>query len=348
MKKIIIVGIILLLAAGVVYKNRHSRVSDQLTAVAGTTMGTTYHVKLVPPRGHAFDPITLKQKIDVRLAGIDAKMSTYKEDSDVSRISRAPADHWEPVAGETMTVLSTAQKISRDSAGAFDITVGKLVNLWGFGPTLNLDAIPAAEKIEHLLSAVGYEKIELRLTPPAVRKVADDVTIDLSAIAKGYAVDAVAKLLLDAGIANFLVEIGGEIITHGYKSQHKPWVIGIESPVAGQRSVRKRLYLQDVAMATSGDYRNYFERDGVRYSHTIDPLTGYPIKHRLASVTVIEHSCMRADALATAIMVMGPDKGLAFANQHHLAIFMLVKHNDGFSEKYSNAFAPYLKVKGVK
>jgi len=348
MKKIIIFAVALALMGTVIYLNRHSGSSDQLLSITGSTMGTSYHIKLAPESAENLDLNKLKEKIDTRLKVVDAEMSTYKEESDVSKVNRSAADVWQPVAQETMTVLTTAAEISKISAGAFDITVGKLVNLWGFGPTVNLDDIPPAEKISELLTTVGYEQIELQLHPPAVKKKSAAVTIDLSAIAKGYAVDAVAKLLLEEQQQNFLVEIGGEIITHGYKYHHKPWVIGIESPKSNQRSIRKRLYLQDVAMATSGDYRNYFERDGVRYSHTIDPTTGYPIKHKLASVTVIERSCMRADALATAIMVMGPDKGMEFANRHQLAIFMLVKQNEKFVEKHSDAFRPYLKKQEVQ
>lgn len=348
MKKIIVLAIALILMMTVIYLNQQSAPAGQLLSISGSTMGTSYHIKLAPESAQNVDLNQLKQKIDARLKVIDAEMSTYKEESDVSKVNRSAADVWQPVAQETLRVLKTAQEISRISHGAFDITVGKLVNLWGFGPTVNLDDVPPATKISKLLTSVGYEKIALQDQPPAVKKGSSAVTIDLSAIAKGYAVDALAKLLLDERQTNFLVEIGGEIITHGFKQYNKPWVIGIESPKANQRSIRKRLYLQDVAMATSGDYRNYFERDGVRYSHTIDPETGYPIKHKLASVTVIESSCMRADALATAMMVMGPAKGMEFANRHKLAIFMLVKHNDGFVEQHSQAFAPYLNSKEVQ
>ncbi len=348
MKKIVILAVAVVLALTVVYLNTHVTTQQQPITLTGLTMGTSYHIKLAYDPDREIDAAGLKKKIDARLTVIDSEMSTYKEQSDVARVSRAAAGVWETVSSETMTVLTTAGEISRISGGAFDITVGKLVNLWGFGPTMNLDDIPPREEIDRALAAVGYQKLHLREQPPAVKKENSATTIDLSAIAKGYAVDAVAKLLREQGMKNFLVEIGGEIVTHGHKDHGKAWVIGIESPVADQRSVRQRLYLKDVAMATSGDYRNYFERDGVRYSHTIDPTTGDPITHKLASVTVIERSCMRADALATAIMVLGPERGMAFANRHHLAIFMLVKHNDGFVEKHSSAFTPYLKTREVQ
>ncbi|MEA3544290.1 MAG: FAD:protein FMN transferase [Thermodesulfobacteriota bacterium] len=341
-RRSLIIVVLLLVVAGIVYLNRYKTTHDQLLTIAGTSMGTSYHIK-VAPMGAKIDSSSLKNQIQSRLDDIDNQMSTYKKNSDISRFNRHPDNDWMSVSAETMFVVQTADTISRLSHGAFDITIGKLVNLWGFGPTINIEAIPAADAILNLQSQVGYHQLELRQTPPALRKRSKAVSLDLSAIAKGYAVDAIARLLLEHQLDNFLVEIGGEIITHGYKQPQRPWVIGIESPVAGERSIRKRLHLPDVAMATSGDYRNYFEHQDTRYSHTIDPATGYPVKHRLASVTVIDSSCMRADALATAIMVMGPGKGMEFAEQQQLAIFMLVKQNGQFVEKHSTAFKPYLK-----
>jgi len=338
----LLVIVFLLLAGGIIYLNQRKTASDKLLSISGTTMGTSYHIKLAPTA--KINLPSLQNQIGSRLADIDSKMSTYIKDSEVSRFNRHPSESWMPISTETMAVIDAAQEISQLSHGAFDITIGKLVNLWGFGPTINIDTIPDGHAIKTLLSQVGYQRLELRQAPPGLRKSSAALSLDLSAIAKGYAVDAIAKLLIENQISNFLVEIGGEIITHGYKQQQKLWVVGIESPVAEQRSIRKRLHLRDVAMATSGDYRNYFEEQGVRYSHTIDPATGYPITHRLASVTVIDRSCMRADALATAITVMGPSKGLEFAEQQQLAIFMLVKQNGVFTEKYSSAFESYLNA----
>ncbi|MCD6580200.1 MAG: FAD:protein FMN transferase [Desulfuromusa sp.] len=344
MKRLSLFVIALLLVAGVIiYLNQHRTTNDQLLAISGMTMGTSYHIKLAPTTLQKINLPSLKEQISSRLTDIDNMMSTYKKDSELSRFNRHSSEIWMSISAETMTVINAAQEISQLSSGAFDITIGKLVNLWGFGPTINLDAIPDGNVVQTLLSQVGYRKLELRQAPPALRKSSEAIYLDLSAIAKGYAVDAIARLLMENRINNFLVEIGGEIITHGNKQQQQPWVIGIESPVAEQRTIRKRLHLQNVAMATSGDYRNYFEHQGTRYSHTIDPATGYPIKHQLASVTVIDSSCMRADALATAITVMGPDKGLEFAEQQQLAIFMLVKQNDLFIAKHSKAFESYLR-----
>lgn len=305
-------------------------------------MGTTYHIKVVQPAAQQRDSILLQQLIDQRLRTIDQLMSTYKENSEISRFNRGRTNNWTEVSPETYLVVSEGQQISALSSGAFDMTVGTLVDLWGFGPTFTTSAVPAREDILKARQECGYGKLELRPRPPALKKTEKQLRLDLSAIAKGYAVDAVARLLKDNGFENFLVEIGGEIISAGQKADKSPWIIGIERPEAGQRSVQKLVPLVNAAMATSGDYRNYFEHQGVRYSHTIDPTTGYPITHRLASVTVISETCMRADALATALMVMGPDKGLKFAEQQNLAVVMLVKANNGFVEKQSRAFTDYL------
>ncbi len=343
MKRLSIIAIILVSLVGIaVYLNQGNSGSNRPISVSGTTMGTSYHLKLIMAAGWKVDVETLKKLITARLAEIDHKMSTYKNDSDVTRLNKATADKWIPIDAETLVVVSESQKISEISFGSFDVTIGRLVNLWGFGPTVNLTTIPVATEIATLLGQAGYEKLKLRTDPPALMKQSESLYLDLSAIAKGYAVDAVAKLLRQNGIENFLVEIGGEIITQGQKKVNSPWVIGIETPKPGQRVVHKRLKLRNVAMATSGDYRNYFEENGVRYSHTIDPVNGYPIKHKLASVTVIDESCMRADAIATAIMVMGVEKGLKFAETQNLAIFMLVKKGAGFAEKQSSAFNAYL------
>ncbi len=344
MKRLVIIVIVLLSLTGMtVYLNQHSTTAGQLVSIDGATMGTSYHIKLVAADDWTVGIDELQAKIKSRLAAIDAKMSTFKPDSDISRFNSNGGDTWITITPETMLVVNTAHKISTLTTGSFDITVGKLVNLWGFGPTVNIAAMPDPNMIETLRSQSGYRKLQIQQTPPALRKTSKELYLDLSAIAKGYAVDAVAKLLLAHNVTNFLVEIGGEIITHGNKSEQHPWVIGIESPQVEQHVVRKRLHLNNVAMATSGDYRNYFEHEGVRYSHTIDPETGYPIKHRLASVTVIDSSCMRADAIATAITVMGEDKGLAFAEAQKIAVFMLVKSDNGFIEKQSTAFNAYLE-----
>lgn len=342
-RKIISISIVLLIFVGlIIYLNvtSHHRAEEML--FQGSTMGTSYHIKAIPSPNLNIDTESLSQEIITRLAQIDHNMSTYKQDSEISLFNKLKPNEWFKISTETMHVIRAGQQVSELSSGAFDITIGKLVNLWGFGPTINLDSIPPQSKITAIMDQVGYKRLQLADQPPQLLKTTPNVYLDLSAIAKGYAVDAIAKLLLDHSIQNFMVEIGGEIITHGHKKPQTPWVIGIQSPAVVEQSVQKKLFLTDVAMATSGDYRNYFEQDGIRYSHTIDPRTGHPINHKLASVTVVSSSCMNADAYATAIMVLGPTEGMKFANKNNIAIFMIIKEGNSFTEVKNELFTPYL------
>jgi len=231
--------------------------------------------------------------------------------------------------------------VSEMTDGAYDVTVGPLVNLWGFGPQDTHDKIPARGAIESARARTGYHNLELRQTPAAIRKRLPGLYVDLSSIAKGYAVDRVARLLEGQGIENYLVEIGGELRGKGHNERGTAWRIGIERPSANDRAVYKALKLDRSGLATSGDYRNYFEHDGQRYSHIINPLTGQPVSHKLASVTVIAASAMRADALATALMVLGPQDGYALAEHEGIAAFFIVKVGKGFTNKASPAFMQY-------
>lgn len=333
----------LIIVAGVIYLNNASKHEIGSLLLSGSTMGTTYHIKLVLPSEANIEPDALSDQIKKTLSKIDHLMSTYKPDSEVSRFNQLPINQWQTLSEPTYHVIESALHYSEISQGAFDITVGKLVNLWGFGPTFNVNTIPDTHSIDQLRNNIGYKKLQLRSDPMSVLKESDSIYIDLSAIAKGYAVDAVADVLEMNSLSDYMVEIGGEIRTSGTKQAGQPWAIGVESPVTDHRSVQKVLHLQQSAMATSGDYRNYFEHDGQRFSHTIDPRTGYPIKHKLASVTVIAETCMDADALATLLTVLGPQSGMEFAEQHNLAIFMIIKTAEGFTEQFSTAFAPFLK-----
>ncbi|MBW2187054.1 MAG: FAD:protein FMN transferase [Deltaproteobacteria bacterium] len=342
-KKIVIITLpLLLIITLVVYLNKNSQTPTGPILFEGATMGTSYHIKVIPTRGTQIDAKVVSEKIIERLDDIDHLMSTYKNDSEISLFNQHQENQWFRVSKETLNVIQAGQQVSKLSDGAFDMTIGNLVNLWGFGPTINLDSIPQQNKIDALIGQIGYQKLQLSAVPPQLLKTSLQVYLDLSAIAKGYAVDAIAKVLLNLNIEHFMVEIGGEIVTRGFKSENNPWVIGIQTPDAVEQSVQKRLYLTDIAMATSGDYRNYFEQDGVRYSHTIDPLTGHPINHQLASVTVVSSTCMLADAYATAIMVLGPTKGMDFANKNNIAIFMIIKEGEDFTERNNELFTHYL------
>lgn len=304
-------------------------------------MGTLYTVKVVdPPRGA--DPEALRSGIDGILQQVDARMSTYRPDSELSRFNAARSRDWIGISRELLTVLREAQRVSELTGGAFDVTVGPLVNLWGFGPGGGADVLPSNDAIQAALARVGYRHLHLRDAPPAFRKDPPELYVDLSAIAKGYAVDRVAEFLASQGIGDYMVEVGGEVRARGRNARGTAWRIAIERPSATRRAVQLVVALDDAGIATSGDYRNYFERDGRRYSHTIDPATGRPITHALASVTVIAPSTMHADALATGLMVLGPHKGYELAEHLGLAALFIIKTQDGFTQRGTPAFAPYV------
>jgi thiamine biosynthesis lipoprotein len=305
-------------------------------------MGTSYTIKIVGLPKDA-DSDALHKEITGILERINARMSTYRKDSELSRFNRQRSTEWFDVSSETVFVVDEAQRVSRLSQGAFDVTVGPLVNLWGFGPAPRREELPTDGAIEEALQSVGYEKVHTRSSPPAVRKDHPEIQIDLSAIAKGYAVDRVADHLKSRGIASYMVEIGGEVHAQGRNAQGSGWRIGIETPVANERSVQKVIHLQDRGMAISGDYRNYFEKDGKRFSHTINPRTGKPITHTLASVAVLQPTSMAADALATALMVMGPDAGYELAARESLPALFISKRPDGFEEKATPEFEKFFR-----
>jgi thiamine biosynthesis lipoprotein len=226
--------------------------------------------------------------------------------------------------------------------GSFDITVGKLVNLWGFGPDPGRQSIPDTGAIRDAMQWVGYRNVELRETPTAVRKRHARIYIDLSGIASGYAADRIADLLDKRGIHNYLVDISGEIRARGSNHEQQVWRIGIEKPLSDRRSVQTIVRLDNTGLTTAGDYRNYFMYNNQRYSHTIDPATGWPVAHHLASVTVIDDSAMLADALDTALMVMGPEQAYQFAEQQGIAALLIIPAADHFIVRYTSRFAPNL------
>ena len=313
-----------------------SRKNDFMV-ITGFSMGTSYSIKIVRQSGMPGSDV-LHEQINRLLSDIDSRMSTYLTGSEISKFNSNRDKGWQPVSPQTFEVLREAVRISQLSSGAFDITIGGLVELWGFGRREQKKIIPDEKELAQLLSKVGFDNIKIREVPPAIRKMNPEITIDLSAIAKGYAVDQVADFLDRKGIFNFLVEIGGEIKTRGLKNRDQAWRVAIERPISNERTIYKIVSLKNKAMATSGDYRNFFELDSRRYSHTLDPKTGRPIEHGLASVTVVHESCMTADALATALMVSGVQKGYKLAEEHHLAAMFISRDDSGFNEKMTSEF----------
>jgi thiamine biosynthesis lipoprotein len=306
----------------------------------GRTMGTSFTVKIVVSDKNAAEWQIIDAEINALLVNINQQMSTYLADSEISSFNKYDGTDWFDVSEQFARVVQMATMISRASDGAFDATIGPLVNLWGFGPENRPVRIPSEDEITNRMQALGYEFLEVRENPPALRKKNIEIYCDLSAIAKGFGVDVVAGYLERQQFSRFMVEIGGEVKTRGLNSRGEKWKIGVASP--DSPDINKVLHLHNTAVATSGDYFNYFEEDGIRYSHTIDPRTGRPIGHKLASVTVLHESCMLADGYATAINVLGPDDGYEFALKMNLPIFMIVREGSDFIEKMTPSFETVL------
>ncbi len=308
-------------------------------SLSGFTMGTAYHITVADP-GDA-DAAAMQGELDQLLAMFNQIASTYIEDSELNRLNHAATGQWLAVSETLSDMLMLAMELSWLTGGSFDITVAPLVDLWGFGPQQRTEQLPAAAAIAAARQNVGYQHLEIDFADARVRKQRD-IHLDLSALAKGYGVDLVALWLERQGFAHYLVEIGGEIRSRGHSPRGDDWRVAIEQPADGERAVHRAIRVSGVAVATSGDYRNYFERDGQRYSHTIDPATGSPVHHGLASVTVISDTAAYADALATAFTVMGPEKTRRFAEQQGIAVYLIEKTATGFSASHSSHFAKYL------
>jgi len=313
----------------------------QVMELRGATMGTFYSIQVVE-LSPVIEPTRLRNRIEAELDLVNDLMSTYRDDSELSDFNRSRTTDWFAVSPALAELVQEALRASEVSDGAFDVTVGPLVNLWGFGPGSGSDTLPADAEIARAKVRVGYRKLSVRSDPPALKKSESTLYVDLSAIAKGYGVDRLAGLLDAIGIADYLIEIGGELRGRGYNGQGLPWRIAVERPDPEGRAVHRILALRDGAIATSGDYRNFFGQDGRRYSHTIDPKTGYPVTHRLASVTVLAPRTARADTMATAFLVLGPQAGFDLAESLRIPALFIVRTPEGYSELQTSAFVDHL------
>ena len=289
----------------------------QASRLIGSTMGTQYVVTVVDSD---IERDQLEAGIRELLADLTQIFSTYEDDSELSRLNRSGADQWIPVSDELYEVLDCAMTIGQQSDGAFDVTVGPLVDLWGFGPDGRRSQPPKKAMVNEQLQHVGQRNLMLRSAPAALKKANDGVSIDLSAIAKGYATDRVAALLKQRKVQNFLVDIGGELQARGHNPRGERWQIGLEKPRRESREVGRTVALRNVGLATSGNYRNFFEHDGTFYGHTIDPKSGAPAADPLAAVSVIHRSTMVADAWATALMSLGLERGRQIADERGLVV----------------------------
>ncbi|PRY71220.1 FAD:protein FMN transferase [Halomonas ventosae] len=326
--------------------SERDRPLDSPVTLAGETFGTFYQVTIADSltQGEANE---LEEGIQAELEAVDAAMSTWREDSELMAFNEAPLGKWQPLSDELIEVLAIGQSVAEASDGAFDMTIGGLVNLWSFGPEARPREVPDEATLAARLAEIGPDSLEVDEQALQARRLRD-VFVDLSGVAKGHATDRVAAYLTRQELGHFLVNLGGEIRVRGHRdAESAPWRIGVEIPRDGPQEARHVLPLGDIAVATSGDYRNYFEHDGQRYSHTLDPRTGRPIDHRLASVTVVHASDAWADAWATALMVLGEEAGMALARERSLAVLMLVRQGEGWMSLASPAFVDHFGREAV-
>ncbi|WP_439258062.1 FAD:protein FMN transferase [Lonepinella sp. BR2271] len=318
----------------------------EIITLSGKTMGTTYHIKYIDNGNVSQQAEQTHEQIEVILKKVNDQMSTYIPTSELSRFNQnTQVNQSIEISPELGKVMAESIRLNKLTDGALDVTVGPLVNLWGFGPDKRLNKQPSQQQLNERLAQVGIDKLKLSKSADkfSLEKSIPELYVDLSSIAKGYGVDQVADYLDQLHIANYLVEIGGEIRAKGKNAENKDWQIAIEQPNAdGSRSAQKIVGLKNLGMATSGDYRNYFEQNGIRYSHEIDPKTGYPVQHNLASITVLHPSAMTADGLSTGLFVLGEQKALEIAEQQGIAIYMIIKTDKGFETKMSSKFTALL------
>ena len=286
----------------------------------GSVFGTFYHITYQSAK-------PLQEGIDNALKEVDASLSPFNKESVITAINNNTSIDTNAMFVEVFTL---AQEVSKETGGAFDITVAPLVNLWGFG-FKNMDNV-SQEKVDSLLPFVGYQKV--KLVEGKIQKEHPETMLDCSAIAKGYGVDAVGKYLETQGISNYMVEIGGEVRVRGFNPRGELWRVGInkpnDDPASINNDIEQVIQITQLAMATSGNYRNYYEKDGKKYAHTIDPHTGYPVQHSILSSTVLAKDCATADAYATAFMVLGMDEAKKVLNKHpELMAFFIYSDKDG-------------------
>lgn len=300
----------------------------------GPTMGSTYSIKYVRPAGGA-EPGAVQAEVEQILAEVDRQMSTYRSDSDIERFNQLPAGSCQAMPEPVLQLVRVGERLSRESDGAFDLTVEPLLDLWGFGPQGRAEQVPSDEALALARQRVGHG--HLRIEGDRLCKDAA-VEVDFNSIAAGYAVDRIAARLQAMGIDNYLAEATGELKAAGRKLDGSAWRIALEEPRDDQQVAERIIAVDGQGVSTSGDYRNYFERDGRRYSHTFDARSGRPVEHALASVTVIHPSALMADGLSTLLLILGPERGWAYAEKQDIAAFFVIRADTGFVTRSTPAF----------
>ena len=309
-------------------------------------MGTQYQVKICTDFISKENLFKLKREIHEALAEVNRQMSPFEEESEISKFNRSPDTIPFKTSPDFVKVIKKSLEFNNESKGAFDVTVAPLINLWGFGTTGYHETLPSDKEVSDLLKQTGSDKLVIVDSLHIMKKI-PELRINLSAIAKGYGVDAVANIIARSGYRDYLVEIGGEVVAKGLNVNNCIWRIGIDRPQYGSipgTEIESIITLKDIAVATSGDYRNFFKIGDRYYSHTINPKTGRPVTHNLASTTIIAKTCMEADGIATAVMVMGKEKGLNWVeNMPGVEALLIIRNTDqGFTEFQSSGFSKYL------
>jgi thiamine biosynthesis lipoprotein len=307
---------------------------DSMESFGGPTMGSTYSIKYVRRAGLPA-PADVRVEVEKILTEIDRQMSTYRSDSDISRFNDLPANRCQKMPASILKLIRVGEQLSEQSEGSYDLTVEPLLNLWGFGPQGREEKVPAEQALAQARQRVGYQ--HLRIEGDQLCKDAA-VEVDFNSIAAGYAVDTIAARLEALGIHDYLAEATGELKAAGKKLDGSPWHIALEEPRDDQQVAERIVAVDGLGLSTSGDYRNYFEQDGRRYSHTFDARTGAPITHALASVTVIHPSALMADGLSTLLLILGPERGWDYAEKHDIGAFFVIRADTGFVTRTSHAF----------
>ena len=317
-----------------------------MVEIHGRTMGTFYGVKVVGdfPGGQQ----ALQTQVDTLLKHYNDEISTYDQNSSLSKFNQQQTTAPFPVSQDMADIVISALRVGQRTQGVLDVTVGPLVNLWGFGPDKRPIKTPTDEQIAAARQRVGIQHLHVDVSADhaALRKDVPNIYVDLSTIGEGFGADKVAEFLESRGVHNYLVEIAGASRSRGVNAKGEQWKLAIQKPTDELDDVQAIVKPDGRAISTSGSYRNYYELNGQRYSHIIDPATGKPITHRLVSATVITPTALEADGLDTALMVMGPEKAMAFAKQQHLAVYLVIKTDKGFKAEHSESFEPYLVKPG--
>lgn len=310
--------------------------------IEGKTMGTFYSVKISGPTTP--NPHQLQQEIDALLEQANNDISTYRQTSVLSRFNQYRGSEPQPIPRGMADIILLAQRIGRDTDGAMNITVGPLVNLWGFGPEKQPTQIPTQDQIDSARQQVGLQHLTLISNNRGewLQKDLPDLYVDLSTMGEGYGVDLLVNLMMRKGITNYLVSVGGAVSSRGVNGQGQPWRVAIQKPTDQENAVQALVDLQGYSISTSGSYRNYFEQGGQRYSHVLDPATGRPINHRLVSATVIATTALEADGWDTGLMAMGTEKALRLAENKGLAVYLITKTDQGFSAVMTPQFKAFL------